>query len=254
MNATHSPPEAAELHFRHELAPLRSRERATRERAYLKSELTFMGVGVPDMRRISRGYLKQHPHLSRAELIAIVTRFFATDIHELRMCAIRLLEFRANLLSSEDLPWLVGLVRQSAGWAYVDALAANVIGAVIAAAPETREQLRVWATDRDFWVRRTALLAQLIPLRKGGGDFALFADIAVPMLSEKEFFIRKAIGWVLRDTSRRRPSLVRDFFAEHGDAASGLTRREGLKYIGELLPGASSEARRGGSRRPRARR
>ena len=80
-------------------------------------------------------------------------------------------------------------------------------------------------------MRRTALLAQLRALRHGGGDFALFAEIAAPMLEEREFFIRKAIGWVLREVSKKRPELVRDFLAEHGARASGLTRREASKYL-----------------------
>ena len=98
-------------------------------------------------------------------------------------------------------------------------------------APDAPPRLRTWARDRDFWVRRTALLAQLRALRHGGGDFALFAEIAAPMLEEREFFIRKAIGWVLREVSKKRPELVRDFLAEHGARASGLTRREASKYL-----------------------
>jgi 3-methyladenine DNA glycosylase AlkD len=95
--------------------------------------------------------------------------------------------------------------------------------------------LRRWAGDEDFWVRRTALLAQLDELRAGGGDFALFGELAVPMLGEKEFFIRKAIGWILRDTSKRRPELVRDFVAEHGGAMSGLTFREATRRLPDKM-------------------
>ena len=91
--------------------------------------------------------------------------------------------------------------------------------------------LRRWARDRDFWVRRTALLAQLDALRRGGGDFDLFAEIAAPMLGEKEFFIRKALGWVLREVSKKRPALSHAFLRRHLGALSGLTLREGAKGV-----------------------
>jgi 3-methyladenine DNA glycosylase AlkD len=63
----------------------------------------------------------------------------------------------------------------------------------------------------------------------------LFAEIAAPMLEEKEFFIRKAIGWVLREVSKKRPALVFDFIREHGARASGLTRREAMKYLPPVM-------------------
>lgn len=84
--------------------------------------------------------------------------------------------------------------------------------------------------DDDFWVRRAALLALLRPLRDGGGDFAL-ARHADAMLDEKEFFVRKAIGWVLREASKKRPALVADWLAPRAARASGVTVREAVKYL-----------------------
>ena len=81
--------------------------------------------------------------------------------------------------------------------------------------------MRRHASDDDLWVRRVALLAQLRALRRGGGDFALFAEVAAPMLPERGFFICKAIGWVLRDVSNLRRALVRGFLLAHARACSG---------------------------------
>jgi 3-methyladenine DNA glycosylase AlkD len=130
-----------------------------------------------------------------------------------------------------DLAWLIGLARRSQNWAHVDLLATKVIGDVIARTPAQGSILRRWSKDPDFWVRRTALLAQHDELRAGRGDFALFERIAAPLLVEKEFFIRKAIGWVLREVSKKRPELVYRFLARHRAEASGLTLREGAKYL-----------------------
>jgi len=75
------------------------------------------------------------------------------------------------------------------------------------------------------------MLSLLVPLRNGEGDFALFAEIAAPLLEEKEFFLRKAIGWILREVSKKRPRLTFDFLKEHRARVSGLTLREGARHL-----------------------
>lgn len=205
-----------------------SAERATGERAYLKSELRFHGVGVPGVRAAAKELLARHPALTRSELRALVDAAYRTDFHDLRSAAIAVMEKRHRLLERQDLPWLIDLVRVSANWAHVDWMAAKVVGPVVGG---EAKQITRWAKDEDFWVRRTALLAQLDELRAGGGDFDLFARIAAPMLGEREFFIRKAIGWVLREVSKGRPELVFRFLKAHEGAPSGLTFREASKYL-----------------------
>ena len=88
-----------------------------------------------------------------------------------------------------------------------------------------------WASDDDLWIRRSALLAHLEPLRAGGGDFARFGRYADQMLDEREFFIRKAIGWILRDTARKRPDLVFEWLLPRAARAAGLTVREAVKPL-----------------------
>lgn len=90
-----------------------------------------------------------------------------------------------------------------------------------------------WAGDPDFWVRRAALLAHLEPLRRGGGDFDRFDGYADAMLGEREFFIQKAIGWVLRDTARKRPDLVFAWLLPRASRASAVTIREAIKPLSE---------------------
>jgi 3-methyladenine DNA glycosylase AlkD len=201
------------------------------EKAYLKSTLGFHGVGIPEVRRTAARFCREHPQLTRAELHALAAALMATSFHDLRSVAIALLERRNDLLDERALPWLLDLVRATANWAHVDWLATKVIGPLATASARRSALLRRWAEDPLFWVRRTALLAQHDALRAGGGDFALFAAIARPMLEEKEFFIRKAIGWVLREVAKRRPELTYEFLLAHRERASGLTLREGAKHL-----------------------
>lgn len=224
-------PEASVEFFRKRFQDLGTPERATSEKAYLKSPLQFHGVTMPDVRRACADFLKTQPEWGRREWRALVSALYRTDFHDLRSAGIGLLERRAALLTPEDVPWLIQLVRTSSNWAHVDWLATKVFGPVVEAHPALLGELRVWARDSDFWVRRTALLTQLDALRSGGGDFALFAELAAPLLPEKEFFIRKAIGWVLRDVSKKRPELTHRFLLAHREQLSGLTLREGARHL-----------------------
>jgi 3-methyladenine DNA glycosylase AlkD len=113
----------------------------------------------------------------------------------------------------------------------VDWLATDIIGGVVERYPASLKRLPGWAKDESFWVRRTALLAQVRALSRGEGDFESFARLAAGMLDEREFFIRKAIGWVLREVSKKRPDLVYRFLREHRGEVSGLSLQEGAKYL-----------------------
>jgi len=208
-----------------------SAARAIGEKAYLKSDLRFWGTGQDAIRAAVREYCDAHPDLTRRDLRAIAETLYATDVHELRAAAIGVLERDREALDDRDIPWLIVLVRKSKSWAYVDWIAPKIIGDVIIRDPRTRKRLSVWAKDDDFWVRRTALLAEHDALRAGAGDFALWSRLAASMLDEREFFIRKAIGWVLREVSKKRPELTYAFLRKHRDRVSRLSLLEGAKYL-----------------------
>jgi 3-methyladenine DNA glycosylase AlkD len=217
--------------FSTRLRPAGSPARARAEKAYLKSDLRFWGTGQERIRAAVREYDVAHPDLSRAELRAVAETLYATDVHELHASAIGVLEQDRVALIDPDLPWLIALVRRSKTWAYVDWIAPKVIGDVIARDPRSRKRLAAWARDDDLWVRRAALLAEHDALRAGAGDFALWSRLAASMLDEREFFIRKAIGWVLREVSKKRPALTYEFLRTHGGRVSRLSLQEGAKYL-----------------------
>src|SRR6185503_1127671 len=178
--------------------------------AYLKSDLVHVGVPVPTIRDAVMAALKDDKDLTREELLAAVDELW-DDVHEHRMAAIELLVKRGKVLTSADAKLTEALLRDSKTWAYVDVLATHVMGPLVVADAKLERTLDRWAKDTNFWIRRSAMLALLKPLREGGGDFARFARYADAMLEEREFFIRKAIGWILRETSRKQPKLVYDW-------------------------------------------
>jgi 3-methyladenine DNA glycosylase AlkD len=218
-----------------ELRATGTAERAAQQKAYLKSDLEFAGVPVPAMRAIVLCWHRAHPDLSRGELTAEVRSLWASPLYECKQCAALLLERCTRLLHPADAGLVEDLLRTSGTWALVDGLAANVMGDLVERYPELTATLDRWAADDDFWIRRSALLALLVPLRRGGGDFERFARYADAMLDDTEFFIRKAIGWVLRDTAKKRPDLVAAWLGPRVHRASGITVREAVKPLSLTL-------------------
>lgn len=214
--------------IRASLEPQGTAERAAGEKKYLKSDLEFLGVGVPAIRRTAKAWLRERPGLRRAELQILAEELWGRRVNELRRFAIELLTLRVDLLRAGDMKLLERLLRDSHTWAYVDAIAVHVAGALVERYPGLGRTLDRWARDGDFWIRRSALLALLLGLRAGAGDWDRLAGYADRMLEEKEFFIRKAIGWVLRETSKKRPGLVVEFVGQRLDRISGVALREAV--------------------------
>ena len=213
------------------LRPLGTPERAAGAKSYLKSDLDFLGVTTPDLRAAVRAWLKSHPDLDRPALVALATALWATSSHELRSFGMELLQARVALLGSGDVDLLEDLLRRSRSWAYVDFVAIQVVGPLVERDSRLNARLDRWVKDPDFWLRRAAVLALLLPLRRGGGDWPRFVRYADRLLEEKEFFIRKALGWVLREVSKKDPERVRRFLSEREGRVSGVTRREAEKYL-----------------------
>jgi len=225
--------------------------RAVSEQAYLKSELDFLGVSVPLIRATTRAWAKAHP-LDHDALVELVTSLWATSLHDLHAAAIELLIRHKRLLVAADIALLEQLIGHSLTWAYVDTLSTDVTADLVVRYPELNATLDRWSTDEDFWIRRASMLSLLPPMRRGAGDFERFARYADTMLEEREFFIRKAIGWVLREASKQRPQLVADWLLPRAHRASGVTVREAVKYLDAPAREAIMAAYSGASKaRPR---
>lgn len=224
--------------FRQQLQALADFHRAEGEKAYLKSPLDFYGVTVPALERIARQWSKEHHQADMADITALATRLWASPYHEEKSLAVMLLKQRGKDLTLEHLPLIETMIGEATTWAHLDEIAVHLVGGLIENDPRTLSYLPAWAESGSFWVRRAALLAQLLQFRRGEGDFDLFARLAVPMFREGEqwskkerFFIRKAIGWVLRELSKANPELVYEFVRKHRHEMSSLTFREATRRL-----------------------
>ena len=210
------------------LREIGSPARAEGEKRYLKSELDFIGVTLGQIRGVVRDATGP---LTHDELVTVATELWERPTFERRLAAVMLLERFATELGPADLPLIERLVRESRTWALVDAIADDVLGRIVLAAPDrVAIEMDRWSTDHDFWIRRSSMLCELRPIRKGE-PLDRFLARADTMLDEREFFIRKAIGWVLREAGKRRPEEVAAWLGPRTERASGVTMREAVKYL-----------------------
>ena len=222
--------------------------RAVQQQAYMKSEMPYFGVGVPHCRRLASSVFRMHPLPdAHAWETAILDLWRKATHREERYAAIELLLFRrySRWLEPARLPLVEELVVTGAWWDYVDAIAGRGVGTMLAAHPDaTKPVLREWAMSADIWKRRTAILAQL--RAKGATDTRLLADAIRPSIGESEFFLRKGIGWALREYSKTDPVWVRAFVETHA-GLSDLSRREARKHLERMnapaVSGATSQTR-----------
>lgn len=207
--------------------------RAEHERAYLKSALEHYGTRVPAIRAVAKDVARRHPQLSAEDLLSLADALWSAPVHERRMATVELLRLFEDRLGPSDASLLERLLRESRTWALVDPLATGVVAPLVERHPDLEPVLDRWAADDYFWVRRAALLTRLPALRRGDGDFDRFSRYADALLDDREFFVRKAIGWVLRETARRRPDLVYQWLLPRAARASGVTVREAVKPLSE---------------------
>ncbi len=208
-------------------------ERAVGQQRYMKSELPFHGVRVPEVRRLTRVVAKAHPLPNAVAWEEVVLDIWRSATHrEQRYGAVELANVRTyrKWLRPDCLPMLEEMIVTGAWWDYVDQLAGKHVGHLLTTYPEAiRPVLLEWSEDPDIWKRRTAILAQL--RFKAAADPELLFTVIEPSLGEQEFFLRKAIGWALREYSKTCPDVVSSYVDTNHDRLSPLSRREALKAI-----------------------
>ena len=204
--------------------------RAAGAQAYLKSAMPSLGVRVPKVRRIVKDAARQLPPGSLPELQSTVLELWrGASWREERYAAIDLTGLRLAAGVMGMLPLYEEIIRSGAWWDLVDGVSHRLCELLQSHREDMSIVLRRWSTDADFWIRRAAITAQLGA--KSATDPALLAAVIEPNLADREFFIRKAIGWALRDYAATDPDWVRNFAARHSEVLSQLSRREALRKL-----------------------
>ncbi|MFD4572444.1 DNA alkylation repair protein [Streptomyces sp. NPDC058417] len=206
-------------------------ERAAAMRAYMKDVGPFLGLPTPERRALSRTVLAGTPRPDEADCAAIALSCWALPEREYRYFAVDYVRRHVGRCSAGFLPVARRLITTDPWWDTVDLLAAHVVGPLVAADPRLVAEMDAWIGDDDLWVARTALLHQLGYKERTDAD-RLFA-YCLRQSGHPDFFIRKAIGWTLRQYARTDPEAVRAFLARERGRFAPLSVREALKHVGD---------------------
>lgn len=213
-----------------ELLQVADQVRAKDQQRYMKSQMPYFGVSLPEVKKISNVIFKNFAPENNEEYRDILLYLFEhAKQREIWYAAMVYASKHKMFVLEENIDIYMKIVRITGWWDVIDLFAANVIGKVLFGHKDIHIFLKKWISDDDLWVRRTALLAQL--KYKDKTDFELQKKLILIVAHEKEFFIRKAIGWSLREYSKTNPDAVRLFIENNEERLSSLSIREGLRVI-----------------------
>jgi len=230
--------------MRSALAAAADPERAPRMQAYMKSEMPYRGITAPDMRAISKRVFAEHPISSCEEWQSAVLELWReARFREERYAAIELLAQRRHrdCRTPDVLPIYEEMITTGAWWDYVDEVSQHV-GNLLRSHPELMKPvMRAWSTDKSLWKRRVSIICQITFKKETDLDL-LYSNIE-PNLAERNFFIRKAIGWALRAYAWTDPVEVQRYVAQNEARLSGLSRREALKNVQKARTSRAASSR-----------
>lgn len=212
-----------------DLRQIADAERAPAMAAYMKDHFEFLGVASPARKSAQKPLLRAARAYVIDDVLDVADRCWAADEREFQYVGADLLRAQANRLRPGDLHRLRTLVTSKSWWDTVDALAAHPVGTIVADHRELQSTMDEWIESENMWLARTAILHQL-RWRAETDERRLFG-YAERRAADTEFFIRKAIGWALREYAKIAPDAVRAFVQSHEHELSGLTRREALKHL-----------------------
>ena len=198
--------------------------------AYMKTTQPFYGVQTPDRQPIVKELKARFAPSQHRDYQRGVLSLWKLPHREERYLAIAYARAHRGFITMESIPLYEQMIREGAWWDFVDEIAANLVGAVLLSnRKQTRPIIEHWIDDRDMWIRRTALIAHL--RHKSATDREQLFDHCIRRAAEKEFFIRKAIGWALREYSKTDPAAVQLFIRQNASRLSPLSVSEGSKHL-----------------------
>ena len=210
------------------LEATRNPEAAAGARAYMKNQFEFLGTGTQKRRDLMKEFFSEYGYPEPSELKEFSLYLWELPEREYQHLALDTLRKMARKLRKEDILWIEKLIIRKSWWDTVDGLSSWIVGEYFKEFPQQIKPVtEKWMDSDNMWLQRVCLLFQLH--YKESTDTKLLAHYITRLSKHPDFFIRKAIGWILRQYSKTDPEWVRDYIDKH--ELSGLSVREGSKYI-----------------------
>ena len=218
--------DATEARLVQALRPRGDAKRAEWEKAYQKSRWEHWGVSLPNMDAAIKQTLGD---LTQDEALSLCVRLWREPVWDLKIVAGRILARKSIDPDAKVWGFVTERLADLDGWAVADNLA-SVAWRCLIADPRRLDAVDAWIESRHLWTRRAALVFTL-PWTKGERDPERMLGWAARLADDREWFIQKAIGWWLRELSKRDGRRVRRFLTEHGEKLTGVAKREATKYL-----------------------
>lgn len=205
-----------------------NQEIAIQQKAYLRGQFEFYGLKSPERRAIQKPFLVKKYLPKKENLRALVISLWGKRQRDFQYVSQELVFKYNKEFSVEDISLFEYMITHKSWWDTVDFIAVKLVGTYFKMYPEQKcVYVEKWLKSNNIWLQRSALLFQL--KYKNEIDVELLSDAVCKLLGSKEFFINKAIGWVLREYSRTNPKWVIDFTSK--TALNFLSKKEALRLI-----------------------
>ena len=199
--------------------------------AYMKTGQAFFGVPTPSRVAIIRELRTRFVPIDQKAYARNVLALWQLPHREEQYVAVAYARQHSEFVAPASMPLYERMIREGAWWDFVDEIAAHLAGAVLLNyRGKTRATIERWIDDDDMWIRRAALIAHL--KHKAETDAAQLFDHCLRRAHETEFFIRKAIGWALREYAKTAPDAVKSFLEKNRKQLSNLSYAEASKHLG----------------------
>jgi len=203
-------------------------ERAAKKNAYMRNQFTHFGLVAQEQHELLKSYLKDHGIPEKSNLPELIELLWKQPEREFQHFGMELLTKYSKKVDSDFIEVYEFMTISKSWWDTIDMIASHLVGTHFKRFPELIPvYTEKWMASDNFWLQRTALLFQL--KYKKDTDLDLMFDLIIRLANEKEFFIRKAIGWILREYSKTDPQAVIQFV--ESNQLSHLSKTEALKVI-----------------------
>lgn len=196
--------------------------------AYMKNHFPFLGIKSPLRKELLKEHFAEYALPEPEQLFEEVWKLYNLPEREYQYAAIALIEKMKKQLTPDDFPVLQLLIETRSWWDSVDSIAPHFVGQLVKMDRTFGDKVMLkWSQSDNMWINRSAILHQL--KFKQQTDVELLFTIIKQHTDSKEFFIQKAIGWVLREYAKTNPDIVKEFVAEQ--PLKPLSKREALKHL-----------------------
>ena len=203
--------------------------RAPAMKAYMKNHFEFYGINSPLRKEMVKDIKKKYTFKNDDLFWKLIDQLWQSDERELQYIALDLLASSASKLTKENIPTLEKMILIKSWWDTVDMIAPNLIGKIFIKDTTSRDNyIYNWIDSDNIWLQRSTIIFQLKYGMKT--DIDLLSEAILKNDMSKEFFVRKAQGWALRQYGKYNPSFVYNF-VQSNPQLSGLTQKEALRSL-----------------------